>query len=232
MPRPPGPAESTAWPTQLTAHVVTPGDDPRLCGYSVEHDVAEHGRFSETILLSLRGELPSAEECRALDLALTFMAPLSIAEAPVHAAALGHMCGARSSALVGIAGVALAERARYTLEQHAPLIAWLTEPARPFPTEFRATSEAERISVERLRVLFRSIAPEPAVFRHEPSRTAALLAVLSFAGLRRVPELEAVFVLASLAPTLAEAFAHDAGSFHQYPMLLPRIEYTEEPDAG
>src|SRR3954471_9075470 len=108
MPRPRGPVETTEWPTELTAHAVTPGDDPRLFGYSVERDVAAHGRFSETVLLSLRGELPSAEECRALELALTFLAPLSIAEAPVHAAALGHMCGARSSALVGIAGVALA----------------------------------------------------------------------------------------------------------------------------
>ena len=232
MPRPPGPAESTPWPTELTAHAVTPGDDPRLHGYSVERDIAAHGRSPETILLALRGELPTSEECRALDLALTFLAPLSIAEAPVHAAALGHICGARSSALIGIAAVALAERARHTLEHHAPVLAWLDEPTLTFPTEFKATSEAERASVERLAALFRSIAPEPAVFRQGPSRTAALLGVLRYAGLRRSEPVEAVFVLASLAPTLAEAFAHDAGSFHQYPMLLPRIEYTEASGDG
>jgi hypothetical protein len=230
MPRPPGPAESTAWPTELTAHAVTPGDDPRLFGYSVERDSAEHGRFSETILLALRAELPTVDECRAFELALTFLAPLSIADAPVHAATLGHICGARSSALIGIAAVALAERARHVLELHAPVLAWLEEPVRPFPAEFRATSEGERASVARLELLFRSIAPGSAVFRQDPSRMAALLGVLHFAGLRRLQQLEPAFVLASLAPTLAEAFAHDAGSFHQYPMLLPRIEYSEGPN--
>jgi hypothetical protein len=229
MPRPRGPVETTEWPTELTAHAVMPGDDPRLFGYSVERDVAQHGRLSETILLSLRGELPSSEQCRALELALTFLAPLSVAEAPVHAAVLGRLCGARSSALVGIAAVALAEYARYTLEHHAPVLAWLEQPAGAFPSEFKAHSAGERASVERLAVLFRGIAPEPPVFLHDASRMAALLGVLHFAGLQRSEQLESVFVLASLAPALGEAFAHAAGSFHQYPMQLPPIEYTEDP---
>jgi hypothetical protein len=222
--------ETTAWPTELTAHAVTPGDDPRLFGYSVERDVARHGRLSETILLSLRGELPTVEECRALELALTFLAPLSVAEAPVHAAVLGRLCGARSSAVIGIAALALAERARDTLEHCAPLLAWFEQSAAAFPAEFKATCDAERASVERLAEQFRSIAAEPHVFRHDPSRMAALLGVLRFAGLHRNEQLESAFVLASLAPALAEAFSHAPGSFHEYPMRLPTIEYTEEPD--
>jgi hypothetical protein len=230
MSRPPGPVESTAWPSELTARVVSPGHDPRLHGYSVERDVATHAGFSESILLSLCGELPSITACRALELALTFLGPLSVAEAPTHAAVLGRICGARPSALVGIAALTLAERARYTLECYAPVLAWLAEPTCPFPPEFAASSGDERESVARLAALFRGFGPELAVFAADPDRTAALLAVLHFAGLRTSAQLEPVFVLASLAPVLAEALAHEPGSFHTYPMQLPRIEYTEATD--
>ena len=232
MSRPPGPVESTPWPSELTARVVSPGPDPRLHGYSVERDVAAHGGFAESILLSLCGELPSASGCRALELALTFLGPLSVAEAPTHAAVLGRICGARPSALVGIAAVTLAERARYTLERYAPVLAWLAEPARTFPAEFATSSSSERESVARLAALFRGFGPELAVFAADPDRTAALLGVLYFAGLRTSAQLEPVFVLASLAPVIAEALSHEPGSFHAYPMQLPRIEYTETPDVG
>lgn len=225
--RPPGPIEATAWPPELTAHVVTPGHDPRLHGYSVERDLAKHGGFTETILLSLRGDLPSSTECRAAELALMFLAPLSVAEAPIHAAVLGRICGARSSAILGIAALALAERARHTLERYAPVLTWLQATSTPYPTGFTAPSRAEQESVQRLAELMLPTAPDLKIFRCDPDRTAAVLGLLHFAGLREREQLESVFVIASLAPTLAEAFAREPGSFHQYPMQVPAFEYTE-----
>ncbi len=227
--RPPGPIEAAMWPSELTAHVMTPGHDPRLHGYSVERDLARHGGFSETLLLALRGELPSASECHAAELALMFLAPLPVSEAPTHAAVLGRVCGARSSAILGIAAVALAERARHTLERYAPVLTWLDAPAGPYPTEFTAASAAERESVARLADLIQPAAADLAVFQHDPDRAAAVLAVLHFAGLRRREQLEPMFVIASLAPAMAEAFAREPGSFQQYPMQLPAFEYTEAP---
>jgi len=218
------------WPSELSAHVVTPGPDPRLHGYSVERDVARHGGFSELVLLSLRGTLPNADECRAFEVALTFLGPLSIAEALTHAAALARICGARSSAILAVAAATLAERARHTLARYAPLLAWLDEPSpAAFPVAFAAACPDERASVERLAGLLPRGVELPAL-RCDPDRTAALVAVLHHVGLRRPEQIEAVFVLASLAPALAEAFARDVGSFRDYPMELPRFEYTEAPD--
>jgi hypothetical protein len=227
--RPPGPIEAATWPSELTAHVVTLGHDPHLHGYSVERDLARNGGFSETLLLALRGGLPSASECRAAELALMFLAPLPVSEGPTHAAVLGRVCGARSSAILGIAAVALAERARHTLERYAPILVWLDAPAAPYPAGFSAASRAERESVERLAELMQPVATDLAVFLHDPDRTAAVLAALHFAGLRRREQLEPMFVIASLAPAMAEALAREPGSFQQYPMQLPPFEYTEGP---
>jgi hypothetical protein len=223
--------EATDWPSELTAHVVTPGHDPRLHGYSVERDLARHGGFSETLLLALRAELPTPGQCRAAELAMTFLAPLSVAEAPTHAAVLARLCGARPSAILGIAAVALAERARHTVERYRPVLGWLESASDPYPMEFTATSAEERESVERLAELTKSIEPELAVFRHNPDRTAAVLALLHYAGLRGGEQLEPIFVLSSLAPALSEAFARKPGSFHDYPTQLPPFEYTETPRA-
>jgi hypothetical protein len=226
--RPPGPVEEYPWPTQLDAHVVTPGHEPRLHGYSVEADVAKFGGFVETILLSLSGELPSAEQRRVFDIAITFLAPLSVAEAPTHAAVLARICGARSSAVVGITAVALAERAHDLLLQHAALLHWLGTPDAAFPDGCHADSSAERESVQRLRALVPASVQRTPIFVHDPSRTAALLGLLHFSGLRRPEQLEPVLVLASLAPAIAESLAREALSFREYPMQLPPFEYTEK----
>lgn len=226
--RPAGPVEDYPWPTELDAHVVTPGHDPRIHGYSVEADVAKFGGLAEMILLSLTGELPGLEQCRAFELAMTFLAPLSVAEAPTHATVLARICGARSSAVVGIAAIALAERARHLLEQYAGLLRWLDTPDSPFPASCHAGSLAERVSIERLLALLPTVAREVPVFREDPSRTAALLAVLHFSGLRRAEQLEPALVLASLAPTMAEGLARNPLSFRDYPMQLPPFQYTED----
>src|SRR5579862_485636 len=102
MSRPPGPVEQYPWPEELRGNVVTPGSRPRMHGYDVEGDLARHYRSSDVVLLALTGELPSDEQSIAFDVALTFLAPLSVAEAPAHVAALAHITGSRSSAILGV----------------------------------------------------------------------------------------------------------------------------------
>jgi hypothetical protein len=210
---------------------VTPGDDPRIYGYSVEADVARFGGFGESILLALTGELPSEEQRKAFDVALTFLAPLSVAEAPTHAAVLARICGARSTSVVGITAVALAERARHVLEPYVAVLAWFNTPNDPFPAACRAKSDSERSSVARLRGLLPGAFRDAEVFRHDPDRMTALLAALYCAGLRRVEQFEPVFVIASLAPAVAESFHRETASFRKYPMQLPAFEYRE-PERG
>jgi hypothetical protein len=225
--RPPGPVETHEWPAELEAYVVTPGSDPRLYGYSVEADVAKSGGFTEAVLLALTGELPNEDQRRAFDVALTFLAPLSVAEAPAHAAVLARICGARSSATVGITALALVERARHLLDRYEPLLKWLERTNDPFPDACRARSDAEQRSVERLRTLLPPALRDAEAFRCNPDRTAALLTSLHFAGLRRTEQIEPAFVLASLAPAIAESFHRQVGAFRTYPMQLPRFDYVE-----
>ena len=80
-----GPLDAAEWPEKLTARVVTAGARPRLHGYDVEADLARHYSFTEMVLLSLTGNLPTAQEARAFDVALQFAAPVSVQEAPTHA---------------------------------------------------------------------------------------------------------------------------------------------------
>jgi hypothetical protein len=226
--RPRGPIEDYPFPTQLEARVITPGPDPHLHGLSVERDLALHYRFSDVTLLALTREAPDEQKGRAFDIALQFLAPLSIAEAPTHAAVLARICGARTSSILGAASITLAERARFIVSQYAPLLHWLREPGGDLPSTFCSHDEDDRASVLRLERALGNAGISVPSLRTNADRFAAIFIVLEFAGLREAGQLEAVLVFASLIPTFAEANAHAVASFREYPMNLPAFVYEEE----
>jgi len=117
-PNAPTPFSTNEWPSQLTARVVSPGDEPRIHGYAVSSDLARHYRFSDVVYLSLAGELPDEEHSRIFERALVLLSPISIAEAPSHAASLARVCDGSASAVIGTGAIALAEQARFMVERH------------------------------------------------------------------------------------------------------------------
>lgn len=223
----PGPLESASFPDQLTARVVTPGDRPRIAGYDVESDLARHYAFSDILLLSLTGELPDARESAALTIALGFLAPVSIAHASTHGASLARLCGATTSSIIGVGCIGLAEQARVLVHEHLSLLAWLEENDGPLPQQYRASSEEERASVERLRQALSFAGFDRIDLSPNPTREAALVMLLFALGLRRPAQLEAAVVCARLPAAVAEALATKTTSFNHYPMNLPRYEYEE-----
>jgi hypothetical protein len=233
--RPDGPVETGPWPTTLEARVVTPGDEPRIHGYDVESDLAVHYSFVETTLLTLTGELPSAAQAEAFSVALEFLAPLSVAHAPTHAAVLARICGARFSSIAAIAAVTLAERARAILDEHSNVLDWLDGmnggATAPPPESSRARSEGERASVSRLRrsLSTRGITIPALATEHELGRMPALLAALhfSFSGLKHREQVEAALVLGGFTSAVAEARTREVASFREYPMNVPRFVYEE-----
>jgi hypothetical protein len=231
--RPDGPIESHAWPERLEARVITPGDAPRLHGYDVEADLCVNYSFVETALLSLTGEPPDEQQAAAFEVALHFLAPLSVAHAPTHAAVLARICGARFGSLAATTVLALAERAQTIVESHAPFLDWLerwhADPSETPAPQWRAASDADRASVERLgRALAqRGVALCARTSFVELGRMPALLAALHFAGLKAPDQLQAAFVLASFTASVAEARAWSFGEFRAYPMNLPRFIYDE-----
>jgi hypothetical protein len=196
-------------------------------GYDVEGDVARHYRFSDVVLLALTGELPSDDQSIAFDTAMTFLAPLSIAEAPTHVAALAHITGSRSSAIVGVSAIALAERARTVVADSAALLAWLATPGSTLDAPFQTESPGERESVQRLREALAARGVRIAALDASLSREAALVTTLWFAGLTRPDQLEAALVTAALPGVVAEAPFHGVASFREYPMQLPPFQYED-----
>jgi len=223
-----GPLDDVEWPEKLTARVVTPGPSPRLHGYDVEGDLARHYSFGETVLLALTGKLPSTDAARAFDIALQFACPAPAQEAPTHAAILARMCVASTSQILGATAIALGEQARVLVAEHAAWIEMLGDRIAEVPAAFRATSDADRESVERLRRALRGKIDVPALW-HDVGRAPALLATLHACGLKTAEVIECALVMAKLPVAMAEALATPAGSYRQYPLQLPTITYAEQP---
>jgi hypothetical protein len=227
--RPNGPIEDHVFPAEIEARVITPGSDPHLHGFSVEGDIALHYRFPELIQLALTGNPPNDAEGRAFDIALQFLAPLPIAEAPTHAAVLARLCAARTSSIIAVTCIALAERARHIVQQHADLLRWLDTAEGALPARYCAQEGDDAASVDRLRAALASAGVTVPHLKEIPNRWGALFMTLRFAGLRSAEQFETVLVIASLAPALAEASAHTPTAFARYPMNLPAFVYEEDP---
>jgi len=222
-----GPIDEARSPEVLDGHVVTPGPRPRLQGYDVEEDLAVHYGLVETFLLAMTGELPEPWQARAAEVALEFLAPAPVAEAPAHAAVVARICGARSSAILGIGAVTLAEQAHALVEENRDLLAWLAGGEGPPPAASLASTDEERESVVRLRAALAARDVELPVLAGDLSRDPALLAVLFHAGLCEPEHIEAVIVAARLPCLTAEALAWRPRALKEYPMNLPCFRYEE-----
>ena len=108
----PSPIDEMDAPARLAAHVVTPGPQPLLHGFDVQNDLARSYDFAEVVYTALTGEPPSETTGRVFNVLLTFLAPISVAEAPCHATVLARLVGARTAGLVSTAAIGLAEQAR------------------------------------------------------------------------------------------------------------------------
>lgn len=221
--------ETLAWPKTLRARVITPGPQPQLHGYDVEADVSSEYGFAEMILLALTGAPPARPAGQAFRVALQFLAPVPISQAPTHAASLARLCGAPTSGIIATGAVALAEQARTLLAEHSSLLLWIESGAGGLPAAHRATSEEERSSVARLRERLGEGGLAVRGLDGDPGRTAALLLVLHACGLTRPEQMETAIVTARLPCALAEALATEPGRLRDYPIDLPPFRYRDEP---
>jgi hypothetical protein len=221
----PGPLDDeNQFPDVIKARVVTVGANPRVRGYDVESDLARHYGTVDLTLLALTGELPSDVMRRAFEVASLFLAPLPVNEAATHAAMVAKLFGAKSTSVVAVAAIGVAEHARTVLDEHAPLLDALKAKDAELPPQLHAQSDEDRAAVQHLRdVLPREL--EVPALTQDPTRTAAVLAVLYACGLRRREQLEAAIVHARLPCVLAEALAERATNFANYPINLPHFSY-------
>lgn len=215
-----GPLDKLRVPEQLTARVVEP-DTLAVRGYACEQDLARYYGFPDTAYLALTGELPGEAVSRALDAALTFLAPVTVAEAPGHAAVLARVCAADTAATISIAATTLAEQAHHLLDSLAPWIGWLAEPAGPRPDGFGPVDGRDADSSRRLAEIVADAGLDVPALREPTSRSAAIAAVLHACGLRSREQMAVMIVTARLPCVMAEALNVPLASFQSYPMHLP-----------
>jgi len=195
------------WPEQLTARVVDPGPPLRIHGYAIDDDLARHRSVSDVTYLALTGELPDAERARVFAATMVFLAGITVAEAPAHAAVLARICDGTTSSILGTAAITLAEQARWSV------------------AEYRngGASDDRSPRVAALAALTGLDLPHGAA-------VSAAFAALEWCGLQRDEQLEAAFVTARLPVVAAEALATPTGSFRDYPLNVPRFVYEETSD--
>jgi hypothetical protein len=223
-----GPLDVVTWPAKLTARVISPGANIRLHGYSIESDLAANYTFTETVLLALTGEIPTAAQGRAFDVALSFFAGTHAAQAPVHAAMLARICVASTSAISGTGAIALAEQARFDMAKYTSFLTWLAQPTPPLPIEFRAKTSEDSDQTHLLiaALTARSASCSPVLSAAlEPN--AAIVAVLFDCGIRSLAHIETVRVLARFPLLMAEALAAPPAGHRDYPLMTPEINYEE-----
>ncbi len=223
----PGPLETNSFPERINARVVTPGSQPRIHGYDVEQDLAQHYGLLEVAYLALTGELPEPEIAVALNAVLVTFSPISVASAPTHAALLARLCGAPPSSVMSVSAIGLAEQVRSLLDEHEAILPLLTAPETELPEVFRSQDPDELMAVEQLaRVLDGAGVRVPALYQH-PKRDVAILAALVGCGLAARHQIEAMLVWARLPVVMAEAMTEKPGDFKSYPANLPQFEYRE-----
>ena len=208
-----GPAYQLDTTDRLIGRVVTPGAEPRMHGFDVERDLAKSFGFGEVILTALTGEEPDALRGRAFEAAMIFASAISVAEAPAHAALLARICGSPAASLIGAASITAAERARGIVEANRDLIGGAQPPASDDPSRTRL---AEAIGEG---------APE--CLSQPMARTAAILSVLMWCGLKTEETLIAALTIAALPASIAEGLAARPLAFAEYPLRLPELEYVE-----
>ncbi|RYE87741.1 MAG: hypothetical protein EOO75_14085 [Myxococcales bacterium] len=224
--------DRATWPGRLVARVVEPGPSPRLHGYAVSTDLARHCGSSEVSWLAARGELPSASEREAFEVACVLLAPVHVGEAPAHAAVLARILSTTASAVVAVASTALAEQAQHERAGLAPLRGWLDRgegdaPAACLdPDPDAGTLEAHRW----LRAqAVRWFGPSHPLASAPPLRRVALgHALLHALGFTDDLSVTTVLVTARLPVVIAEASRQREGGVTDYPARLPDYMYVDD----
>jgi hypothetical protein len=232
-----GPFERTPWPSQLVAHVVSPGDsdDRRIAGYAVAADLARYHGIADVAWLALRGELPDATQREALDTALVLMAPVHVGEAPTHAAYLARLAGGPEAATVAVGALALSEQVAGERHELAAWLAWLDAPEGPVPEVARlaAVSATWRASQAALSTRLRRWFGDAGALPEVPLRRLACAhAILFRLGVREPLALETLAVWARLPAVIAEAAFARAGVVRDFPTRLPDYQYVDDHGAS
>lgn len=226
-----GPFDREAWPERLTARVVSPGPEPRIHGYAVAADLARHAGIADVAWLTVRGELPSAEQRAAFEVAIVLLTPVHLGQAASHAAYLSRIGGATTPATVAIGAVGLGELSRHERTELEPWQAWLAGGAIGEVPDCARAHDASPDALAAQRWLDGQLrtwlGPRAGLPATPLTRVACAHAILHQLGLTDPLALDALTTWARLLAVTAEAAFARIGGVRQYPARLPDYQYID-----
>lgn len=224
-----GPVEEQSWAGKLQAHVVTPGSRPRIHGYDVRGDLLENISLPGLILLTLTGELPESDILLAFEKVMIFLAPVSVAEAPVHASVLAGLCGSDTGGMTGVAAITLARQAGWIVAEHTELFKCLASGSNPPAELFQPRNIEEQEETKLLiEALENAGLRAPAAWRELSPVAAALTVLHELCHITDPGLLEVLLVLSRIPCSLAEGRSVKPGGFRNYPITVPQFIYRDE----
>ncbi|QQR89069.1 MAG: hypothetical protein IPJ88_12705 [Myxococcales bacterium] len=212
-------------PGKLSERVVEQGFPQHVFGYALEDDLVLYYGFTEIVFLYLTGELPTSEKAKAFDTAMMLQSPISVREAPAHAAMLARLMGSHLANVTGIGSVALTEWARSVTEQHQEFLEWLNKPNKVLPACAYSDSSDSRQYREMLVARLAKENISIATLERSLSAEAARLAVFHWAGLVLPDQMLAALVVARLPCAIAQALSHLPSELMNYPANMPEFQY-------
>ncbi len=220
--------EGRQWSSQLEAKVVTPGYPNHVFGYSTQGGMARTVTLGAFVYLTIKGNLPTADELALFETALLFLAPITAADGPAHAGILSRLCGASSDAVVATVAVGLTQEASYALAAHDGFLGWLDGDQSAAPSEeYLALSGQAPLVRTDLEAALQARGVALSLSPHPLKEIPAILWLLHAAGIRDRASLERSWLLARLPAGAAEAMATTPKEFLQYPANLPALEYDD-----
>jgi hypothetical protein len=222
-----GALDDTDWPQTLVAKAVWPeSTDDRLHGYAILGDVSRHYRHSDLMYLAITGELPDDRQSKLFHVAVCSYSALAVDQAPTHVGVLSRICGGNLASALGAGLVVLADKARFELVAHAPLLGWLANAGNEVPPAFRDNGD-DHAWVAVLRETLAHLQLDASLVRAEMTRNSARIALLFESGLRTSEQMEAAIVSAGCTGVVAEALCASPRDLGSYPVKLPPFHYIE-----
>jgi hypothetical protein len=226
-PKRPGIIESRNYPDFLQLHAVQLEPECCLHGYSLLNDLQPNYRRVECVLLAYLGELPTERQIEIFELAQSFVQlPLAVT-ADLHSSILAQVCGARAASIVMVATTSAAEDCERRLLGYGDALNLFAG------GQFSKLEVEPAVAPEELSIAtkFRQALDTAGSFSMtlpEVGCFALWLRAMAFIGVTSPIFLCAIWAEARLPTVLAEAAAAKIGSFKDYPINQPPIEFEAE----
>jgi hypothetical protein len=221
-----GPIEEGSFPEKLSLHVIDL-ESTRMHGYAIVDDLAAYLQPSACTLLAYLGELPTPEQLAIFEAAQVYVQIPFVLSADVHAGILAKICGARPATLVAAVVTSSAEDCERRLLAYGESVGAFASGNMELSPGDETCAAAEAVVAKAMSLALKACS-ERLSSMPEVNCFGLWLRAMVAIGITKPIYLTALWSDARKPALLAEASCIKAGSFADYPIHLPRIDFCSE----